>query len=48
MNTHLYRIFKKVIAIVLALLLISADTLQYAYAAVDEYQQQEVVSQDVS
>ena len=48
MNTHLYHIFKKVIAIVLALLLISADTLQYAYAAVDEYQQQEVVSQDVS
>ena len=48
MNTHLYRIFKKVIAIVLALLLISTDTLQYAYATVDEYQGQEVISQDVS
>lgn len=48
MNTHLYRIFKKVIAIVLALLLISTDTLQYAYATVDEYKGQEVISQDVS
>ena len=48
MNTHLYRIFKKVIAIILALLLISTDTLQYAYATVDEYQGQEVISQDVS
>ena len=48
MNTHLYRIFKKVIAIVLALLLISTETLQYAYATVDEYQGQEVISQDVS
>ncbi|WP_455542374.1 hypothetical protein, partial [Intestinibacter sp.] len=47
MSTHLYRIFKKIIAIVLALLLISADTLQYAYAAVDQYQQ-EAISQDVS
>ncbi|MDO5009286.1 MAG: hypothetical protein Q4E31_00540, partial [Intestinibacter bartlettii] len=48
MNTHLYRIFKKVIAVVLALLLISADTLQYVYASVGEYQQQEVISQNVS
>ena len=48
MNTHLYRIFKKVIAIILALLLISTDTLQYAYATVDEYKGQEVISQDVS
>lgn len=36
MNIHLHNIFKKITAVILVLILISLNTLQYASAIVDE------------
>ena len=42
MNKYLYRIFKKVIAIMLALILMSADSIGYVYANIGQNNQEEI------
>lgn len=42
MNKYLYRIFKKVIAIMLALILMSADSIGYVYASIGQNNQEEI------
>lgn len=48
MNIHLHNIFKKITAVILVLILISLNTLQYASAIVDEYKVKELNSNHIS
>ena len=47
MNIHLHNIFKKITAVILVLILISLNTLQYASAIVDEYKVKELNSNHI-